>query len=119
MKLFSNRRGRMQTHLQLIVAVSLCLILGIGPSLTLASNQQLARLTGPARTIAARSKSSGFLNTGKRNESGPRNPASEKFRQNTEQSHSGNVQPPASLPGQSATLLPDGRWLMIGGEESD
>jgi RHS repeat-associated protein len=25
------------------------------------------------------------------------------------------IQPPATLPGQSATLLPDGRWLLLGG----
>jgi RHS repeat-associated protein len=28
------------------------------------------------------------------------------------------AEPPATVPGQTATLLPDGRWLMIGGEVS-
>ena len=27
--------------------------------------------------------------------------------------------PPAVIPGQSVTLLPDGRWLLIGGQGSD
>lgn len=81
---------------QAVIVVSLCLGLALGARLLATTSAS----TGKERPHASDSKD------------GKARPGKSGRRQETQ----GAAQPAPQIPGQSVTLLPDGRWLLLGGE---